>query len=632
MAASDASADGLEVARTLLHALVEELSTPRGDERASSRRDAAVQALQSYPRPAALFGGASGGEPIINAAWRATLGELDDLPPAIAAALEAARGGRAMQHLEEVELDREGAPCHLAVAIEALRASPGALVTCADITDWALSLQFNAPADALIWCADPLGSVIYYNARWREVIGRPWQEAIHQREARQWQVALRQATRGDFRSDLELRLRAAAGGYRWYRVQLAGYRERVLCCATDVHVEGRRGDDRDALVVQAQQARAEADRANQLKEEFLAAVSHELRAPLTTMLLWEKVLRERGDDDPEARAQALDAIHQSAIAQSRLVSDMLDYARGISGKLYLDIRSIGIDKIVADALEAVRPLAAQKSLELVRLPGPTDDGLHADATRVRQILDNLLSNAIKYTPPGGRVSVAVRRGAETMAIEVADTGRGIAPELAARIFEPFCQAEDALTRREGGLGLGLTISRQLVELHRGTLEVASDGAGKGARFTLTLPLASTRATTPPLGLRRMHRLDGAHVLVIDDDASVRKALATLLRRVGVTVETAESATVARQRIATKQPQALICDIAMPDEDGYTFIRALRATGSTIPSVAVTAFATDLDAQRAIEAGFDVHLAKPINVERLVDTLNELLAPEPASPA
>jgi CheY-like chemotaxis protein/two-component sensor histidine kinase len=358
-------------------------------------------------------------------------------------------------------------------------------------------------------------------------------------------------------------------------------------------------------------------------ELFLAAVAHELRAPLTTLLLWEKVLR---DDriDAELRKRALDAIHQSAMQQARLIGDLLDVSRAISGKLHVDMRALDLPRIVDEAVEAISPALASKQLTLVVRLDPSVGIVIGDAVRLRQVIDNLLLNALKFTEAGGNVEVALHAGPRTVVLEVKDTGCGFAPDLLAGLFEPFRQAENALTRRHGGLGLGLAISRMLVTLHDGTIEAASPGPGQGATFTVRLPVTTERrSATPPqgTGLRTLHRV---RVLVVDDDPRVCEALGLLLRRAGAVVATATSAQEARARGAEVMPQILLCDVAMPEEDGLAWIRKLRAAGDRTPAIALTGHATTADVVAARDAGFDLHIAKPIDFERLVTSIRELL--------
>ena len=394
--------------------------------------------------------------------------------------------------------------------------------------------------------------------------------------------------------------------------------------ATEHHDELVAQTERAELISSAHAARVDAEQANRLKDQFLAAVSHELRAPMTTMLLWAKIL---GDDTSDAatRAQALAAIQQSATAQSRLVGDLLDVARGISGKLYVDLRSVDIARICTEALAAISHLAAAKQLRLVSSGCASPWDVRGDEARLRQVIDNLLSNAVKFTEAGGTVSLSLHRKGRRVCIEITDTGCGITPEFLPHIFEVFSQTDDVLTRERGGLGLGLAIAKQLVELHDGTVTGASDGHGRGATFSVVLPAAAaSRVTSPPVGAALTPGLAGVRVLVVDDDPRVRDALAHLLVRAGAAVDAAGSSAEARERIRVKVPSVIVCDIAMPGEDGYSFVRSLRGGGSAVPVIALTAHAREADATRALAAGFDRHLAKPIDFDVLVASVHELL--------
>jgi signal transduction histidine kinase/CheY-like chemotaxis protein len=456
-------------------------------------------------------------------------------------------------------------------------------------------------------------------------LGDSWKSILHPSDRETWNDALTVATERMMSSVVRLRLRARGQSYRWYHVAALVQRgvERWLAlastCQDDSGVEASQRD----LVEQLHAARAAAARAEELKEHVIAIVSHELRAPVMTMLLWERVLRD-AEASGESRNQALDAIHQSAKLQSRLVGDLLDLSRATSGKLHIELRIVDIGAVVADAVAAALPAALAKRVML------TYDCAHAgsipgDAARLRQTLDNLLSNAVKFTDSGGSVKVAVVRRNRTVTITIADTGRGIEPELRERVFEPFSQGYDGISRRHGGLGLGLAISRQIVELHRGSLTVQSEGRDRGTTMTIVLPTTSRRITTPPPGVSSAGALHGAHLLVVDDDERVRSALMLLLQRTGARISLAESAASARSLVATDRPDAIVSDISMPEEDGYTMIRSLRSAGHRMPAIALTAFASQADANQALAAGFDLHVAKPVDFERLVSSLSQLLA-------
>jgi CheY-like chemotaxis protein len=373
-------------------------------------------------------------------------------------------------------------------------------------------------------------------------------------------------------------------------------------------------------------ARLRAEQANAMKDRFLAAVSHELRAPLTTILLWERILRDPSSS-PMLRDRAMDAIHQSTQTQARLVEELLDVSRAISGKLHIDLVPVDLDRVIDDAVLALQGLANAKHIALERGGEGRCGSVIGDASRLRQILDNLLANAINFTTGPGRVLVGAIRESDTVAIEIADSGRGIAAALLPRIFEPFSQIDDVMTRKAGGLGLGLAISRELATLHQGTLTARSGGEHHGSTFTLTIP-ASRHDAPQPVVRQHDRQLHQVRVLVIDDDERVCDVLALLLTKAGAVVETATSAAAARAKILLGQPQALVCDLAMPDEDGFTFLRSLRTAGSQIPAIALTAHATKTDIARARSAGFEVHLAKPIDFALLVENIDQLVATEP----
>jgi signal transduction histidine kinase/CheY-like chemotaxis protein len=379
----------------------------------------------------------------------------------------------------------------------------------------------------------------------------------------------------------------------------------VIVCAAPGATE------RVSEVASERAARVNAEHANAMKDRFLAAVSHELRTPITTMLLWEKILRDPSSS-AALQATAIDAIHQSAETQARLVDDLLDVSRATSGKLHIDLSTIDVDKILDAAIAAITPGAIAKDIAIERRASIAGVVL-GDRTRIRQIFDNLLANAIKFT--AGRIVVSANRDADNVTIEIADNGRGISPELLPKLFEPFSQG-DAVFRATGGLGLGLAISRELATLHRGTLTARSDGERRGSIFTLTLPCAAANEQRSLMSVR---------VLVVDDDPRVLDALTLLLDDAGAIVVTADSVATARAKIARDPPHALICDLTMPGEDGYSLVRELRAAGSTIPAIALTAHTSVDDIQRARAAGFEVHLAKPIDFGKLVDNLGQLVS-------
>jgi len=625
----------LEVACALVHALI---ARPASDPPAE--RAAALALLEELGLSVAVLDAAGRTPRLTNGAWRALLGGRGGSFP-IAHVDEVIRTGATI-HVAELELSLGGRPVYCAATLRPLRddagAMTGVIAVCALITDEVIARQLAVSADALVWGGSLSGGTDYFNRAWGTYTGdaggsrrgRAWQDAVHPDDLPACVQMYGEAAHPGGAADVEARMRRADGEYRWHRVRFAiAPGARWYGIATDTE-EARAEAERTELLARERAARADAEQANRLKDQFLAAVSHELRAPLTTMLLWEKVLQDEAAD-VALHAQALDAIHQSALSQSRLVGDLLDVSRAISGKLHIDLRPLDLERVLRAALEAIAPTALAKRIVLDRRGARIVAEVQADEARLRQVLDNLLANAVKFTEPGGRVTVAVERQEQTIAIAIEDSGRGIAPEFLPRVFEPFLQLDDSSTRGDGGLGLGLAIVKQLVALHHGELTASSAGTGRGATFTVKLPVADERRAGAPAGrVARGPALPHVRVLVIDDDPRVRDALALLLDRAGAVVDTAESAEVARIRIALQAPEALVCDIAMPGEDGNSFLRQLRASGRDIPAIALTAYAMESDVERALAAGFDVHVAKPVDFELLVGHIGELVAARRAS--
>jgi CheY-like chemotaxis protein len=385
--------------------------------------------------------------------------------------------------------------------------------------------------------------------------------------------------------------------------------------------------ERATLLESERAARREAEVANRSKDEFLATVSHELRTPLNAMLGWAQIALAKATPDLE---RPLQIIMRNARAQSRLIEDMIDISRIVSGQLRLDLVSTSVAGAIEGAVEALRPVAEEKGVTLSTAIGAVGS-IPADADRLQQMVWNLLSNAIKFTSKGGRVVLEATRGDERVLIRVSDTGAGIAPDLLPAIFEPFRQADGSTTRRYGGLGLGLTIVRQLVQAHGGSVRVESPGVDQGATFVLDLPAPigpvavkdcrSSAASVP------VESLAGLKLLVVDDDADSRLLLTEILSRRGAVVACASSAREALVQIREFRPNVLLSDLGMPDVDGYTFIRQVRQLlperGGRTPALALTAFARADDSQRALAAGFQLHLPKPVDADSLVSAVARL---------
>ncbi|MGZ3458369.1 MAG: hybrid sensor histidine kinase/response regulator, partial [Archangium sp.] len=364
------------------------------------------------------------------------------------------------------------------------------------------------------------------------------------------------------------------------------------------------------------------------KDLFLATLSHELRTPLSTMLMSAQLLKRVAPEDRKIE-RASSSIERAAQSQARLIDDLLDVSRIVSGKLLLDLGPVDFEAVVRSAVDIARPSAQAKSLELELVIDGTIGAVYGDEVRLQQVVNNLLTNAIKFTPNGGRVAVRLERNGEQAQLTVTDTGMGIRPEVLPHLFNRFVQADSSVTRTHGGLGLGLSIVRHLVEAQGGSVQAESPGEGKGATFRVTLPLggaeASKVAAAPRVSVRG---LEGVRVLLVEDDDDTREAYAAMLAEFGAEVRAAPSATTGLLALEEFRPQVLLSDIAMPGEDGFSFIQRVRRLGpergGRVPAAALTALATNEDLQRALQAGFQMHVAKPVDSARLAAVVSALL--------
>jgi signal transduction histidine kinase len=378
-------------------------------------------------------------------------------------------------------------------------------------------------------------------------------------------------------------------------------------------------------------AREAAEESNRLKDEFLATVSHELRTPLTAILGWARLL-EDGTLDRDMQQQAVETIWRNAKAQAQIVDDILDVSRIITGNLYIDLHPIEVTPVVQNAINVVRPTAEAKGIRIDTQIDPAPALVAGDANRLQQVIWNMLSNAVKFTNSGGRVLVKVSQANRAVEISVTDTGQGIAREFLPYVFDRFSQADSTTTRHHGGLGLGLAIARHLVEIHGGTIRAQSRGEGEGATFTITLPLFDSAAksaespetTTGKRAQRVPQLLSGLNVLLVDDDSDTLNLMATALKRRQANVTAVSSAGEAIEAIREKRPDVLVSDIAMPGEDGYGLIEKVRSLDNkeaqNIPAVAITAYAKDEDRDRALSSGFQIFVAKPIELGELVSVV------------
>jgi PAS domain S-box-containing protein len=485
-------------------------------------------------------------------------------------------------------------------------------------------------ADALpqiVWVTRPDGYYLYFNRHWfeytgftyEETKGQGWSLLLHpddrQRSIDRWNHAL--STGEPY--EIEYRFKHAHdGAYRWFLGRALPVRNeqgKILQwfgTCTDIDDQKR--------------AENELKRSNREKDQFLAMVSHELRTPLSAILGYAQLL-QLDMLGPDERIKAIASIENNARAQAQLIEDILDVSRIISGKLKVDLRLVDVQRIVRAGIDSVEPTAAVRQITIESQLPDAECLVHADPARLQQVLWNLLSNAVKFSPPGGQVRVRLDCVEARTRIEVEDQGRGISPAFLPHVFERFRQADSSSTRQHGGLGLGLAITRHLVELHGGTIEAHSDGEGKGARFTVLLPTPAIRPEDVPdrddrtSTTKTLESLGRVHVLVVDDEESVRNVLATTIAKCGAKVLTADGANAALSMLAEERPDILICDLAMPDIDGFTLIRRVREseakTGHRLPAIALTAYASSDDKSRALAAGFDLHLSKPVETVRLV---------------
>jgi signal transduction histidine kinase/DNA-binding response OmpR family regulator len=386
--------------------------------------------------------------------------------------------------------------------------------------------------------------------------------------------------------------------------------------------------DRAALSIDNARLYQESQQANRVKDQFLAVLSHELRSPLNPILGWTKLLRSRQFDEATTK-HALEIIERNAKLQTQLIDDLLDVSRIMQGKLNLNVCSINLADVIKASLETVRLAADAKTIKLHTLFDPNVGVVAGDAGRLQQIVGNLLSNAVKFTGSGGRVEVRLEQVDAQAQITVVDTGKGIQPHLLPHIFNYFWQADSSTTRSFGGLGLGLAVVRHLVELHGGTVWADSPGEDQGATFTVRLPLIAASPEAKPIDEKPTQsvNLDGVHVLVVDDETDMRELIDFILKPTGAKVTVVSSAEEALSAIAQHEPNILVSDIGMPDVDGYMLLQQIRTLNPTersqVPAIALTAYAGEMDQQQALSAGFQKHIAKPVEPEALITAIAEL---------
>jgi len=499
----------------------------------------------------------------------------------------------------------------------------------------------------LAWMARPDGHIFWYNRRWFEYTGTNaaemdgwgWEKlhdpAILPEVLKTWRAALEK------REPWEhiFPLKGHDGIFRWFLS-----RAMPLCDAdgtvlywfgsnTDITEQREHAEERRRILESERAARSNAERSSLLKDEFLATLSHELRTPLNAILGWTQLLRT-GERDDVSLEEGLQTIERNARAQTRIIEDLLEMSRIMSGKTRLDVQPIDLAGIVESAVGTLAPAAAAKQVRIVKMLDPVQT-MSGDPARLQQVLWNLLANAIKFTPKGGRVDIVLERINSHVEISVTDNGEGISPEFLPFVFDRFRQQDASQTRRHSGLGLGLSIVKNLIELHGGSVRAESEGLGKGAIFTVSLPLVSVRQGAGP----RVHpgteqiemcpidvQLEGVRVLVVDDERDSLEFVRRLLKECKASVQTASSAAEGLRLIRAECPDVIVSDIGMPDKDGLEMMRELRAQSARnakIPAIALTAFARSEDRTRAMLAGYQVHLSKPVQPQELIAAVANL---------
>ncbi|MEB3210477.1 MAG: PAS domain-containing protein, partial [Leptolyngbyaceae bacterium] len=529
----------------------------------------------------------------------------------------------------------------------------------------------------LVWTADADGTLLDVNQRWSAYTGldltqaqhRGWEAVVHPEDVdiliQQWGTAQRQGSL----YQAEGRMRRADGAYRWHLHQAMPMKNsqgrviRWFGTATDIEEQKQLEQQRDEMLQRELAAREEAENANRLKDQFLSILSHELRSPLNPILGWSKLLQTR-QLDADKTQKALATIERNAKVQTQLIDDLLDVARILRGKLKLNEKPINLASTIEAALEVVKTAAEAKSITL-QMDLTDICQVMGDEARLQQIVWNLLSNAVKFTPRGGRVEVRLEQVSEwelenveagenldlssthptntptpqhpntplpTYAqITITDTGRGISAEFLPHIFKSFRQEDVSITRQYGGLGLGLSIVKYLVDTHGGTIMANSPGEGKGATFTVQLPLLKDMAALPtpaPSDVPADINLTGVKVLAVDDSQDARELITTMLAQYGAEGQVVASGEEVLAQLRQFKPNVLVCDIGMPDLDGYSLLQQIRALpqqeGGQVPAIAVTAYAREEDRQHALKSGFQRHIAKPLDLEKLATAILELI--------
>ena len=500
----------------------------------------------------------------------------------------------------------------------------------------------------LVWTAREDGEFEYFSQQWldftglppEQQVGRGWiTSVVHPEDQAMTGSALATAMHERKRFAVVHRLRAADSTWRWFRtagaplVAPGSLTPRWFGTSTDITDQKIAEDDREALLASERAARTEAEHAAKLKDEFVVTLSHELRTPLHAIIGWVDILL-RTPPDAERLQKALEVIQRNAKLQAQMVSDLLEMSSILSGRLRLEVQRLDLAGIIEQVVMTVLPTAEAKQVRITKILGSAG-AVQGDPARLQQMIWNLLTNAIKFTPKGGKVQVTLARENSEIVVTVSDTGKGISAQFLPHVFDRFRQEDTGLQRQSGGLGLGLAIVKQLAELHGGRVQAHSDGDNRGATFTLRFPVPSAHAPNPAMQAASAaapsapRTLEGIRVLVLEDDNDARELVEQLLRDAGAQVSSASNGAQGLQLRAEMQPDVVLSDVGMPGMDGYEFVRRMRKQDlelarPAVPAIALTALARTEDRQSALLAGFQAHIAKPVNPTELIVVVASLV--------
>jgi PAS domain S-box-containing protein len=577
------------------------------------------------------------------------------------AILSRLRRGERVDHYQTVRQHKSGARLDISLSISPIKDADGRIVGASkiarDITRQkrleasmrAGEQRFRILADsapALIWMADTSKACIWLNRSWLEFTRRPitqelghgWTESVHPDDVDPLMKLYGESFESRQAFRIELRLRRGDGEWRWMvntavplfedgGEMFSGY----IGTLVDITEMRRAAGERESLLEAERAARNEAERLGRMKDEFLATLSHELRTPLNAVLGWTILLRRLTPGSSDY-VKGLETIERNARAQARIIEDLLDMSRIISGKVQLDLKPVNLRDVVEAAVHALRPSAEAKRLRLTTSLDGNPGLVRGDPNRLQQVLWNLLTNASKFTPAEGHIHVSLQMQGDHVEVCVRDSGIGIQPEFLPFVFDRFRQADASITREQGGLGLGLAIVKHLVELHGGSVQARSEGEGKGSAFLILLPLQSNHEERQEQQVEEASRaeieldaaelpsLDALTVLVVDDQPDARELIGSFISNRRGRVLIAESAEQALELLGREHVDILVSDIGMPGTDGYELMRRIRALPgpvARVPAIALTAYARTVDRQRALLAGFQMHLPKPVEPRELV---------------